>query len=260
MSAIEFVDVDRARSAPGVRIVVSGLVPTPWSEATKELLRIAQVPVLAVRRMRDAAEVTAWTGVDNVPVVFHDAEPPRTHWAAITSLAARLAGPEVLMPEEVAARAETMGLLDLIAGEDGIGWNARLAIIHASITSDGTRGWPLPVGRYLAKRYGYTPEAAACGRTRIGRQLQLLRDRLVTQHRLGHAYLGGGRISALDIYLATFLTPLMPIAEKDCPNLAPALRHAFGAAHEELGHFVPVELSAHREMMFERHLAWPIVL
>lgn len=93
MTAIEFVDVARARSARGVRIVVSGLVPTPWSEATKELFRIAQVPVLAVRRMRDASEITAWTGVDNVPVVLHDAEPARTHWAAITALAARLAGP-----------------------------------------------------------------------------------------------------------------------------------------------------------------------
>lgn len=260
MTAIEFVDVARARSARGVRIVVSGLVPSPWSEATKELFRIAQVPVLAVRRMRDAAEVTAWTGVDNVPVVFHDAEPARTQWAAITSLAARLAGPEVLMPEEVTARAETMGLLDLIAGEDGIGWNARLAMIHASITSDGTRGFPLPVGSYLAKRYGYTPEAAVCGRTRIERQLQALRDCLVTRRGLGHAYLGGARVSALDVYVATFLTPLSAIPDRDCPNLAPALRHAFGAAHEELGHLVPVELSAHREMMFERHLAWPIVL
>jgi glutathione S-transferase len=260
MTAMEFVDVATAKSAPGVRIVVTGLVPSPWSEATKGLFRIAQVPVLAVRRMRDGAEVTAWTGVDNVPVVFHEREPARTHWAAITALAARLAGPGVLMPEEVATRAETMGFLDLIAGEDGVGWNARLAMIHASITSDGARGFPQPVGGYLAKRYGYTPEAAASARTRIERQLEALRDRLITQRGLGHAYLGGARASALDVYLATFLTPLSAIPEKDCPGLSPALRHAFSAAHEELGPLVPVELSAHREMMFDRHLEWPIVL
>src|SRR5580765_5487166 len=75
MTAIDFVDVATARDAPGVRIVVSGLVPSPWSEATKGLFRIADVPVLAVRRGRDAAEITAWTGIDNVPVVFHAAEP-----------------------------------------------------------------------------------------------------------------------------------------------------------------------------------------
>lgn len=67
MTAMEFVDVAAARHAPGVRIVVSGLVPSPWSEATKGLFRIANVPVLAVRRGRDAAEITAWAGVDNVP-------------------------------------------------------------------------------------------------------------------------------------------------------------------------------------------------
>lgn len=260
MTAIEFADVAMARNAPGVRIVVSGLVPSPWSEATKGLFRIAQVPVLAVRRMRDAADVTAWTGVDNVPVVFHDTEPARTHWAAITALAARLGGPDVLVPEEVTARAGMMGLLDVVAGEDGIGWNARLAMIHASITSEGKRGFPLPVGSYLAKRYGYTPEAAARGRARIDDQLQLLNDRLSAQKGLGHAYLGGARASALDVYVATFLTPLSAILEEDCPSLAPALRQAFGAAHEELGHLVPVELSAHRKMMFERHLTWPIVL
>src|SRR5690349_9084996 len=119
---LEFVEVATARAASGVRIVVSGLVPSPWSEAVKGMFHIAKVPVLAVRRMRDAAEVTAWTGVDNVPVVFHDGEPVRTHWAAIVTLAARLAGPDVIIPDEVGARAETMGLLHEIAGEDGIGW------------------------------------------------------------------------------------------------------------------------------------------
>ncbi|HEX7837236.1 MAG TPA: hypothetical protein VF469_07215 [Kofleriaceae bacterium] len=260
MTAIEFVDVATARTAPGVRIVVSGIVPSPWSEATKGLFRIANVPVRAVRRTRDAAEVTAWTGADNAPVVFHDAEPARTNWAAITALAARLAGPGVVIPDELDERIQTMGLLHEIAGEDGIGWNARLAMIDASITSEGKRGFPLPVGQYLARRYGYTPDAAAHARARIERQLHLLRDRLRAQQALGHAYLGGPRVSALDVYLATFLTPLSPIAPEDCPQLEPALRHAFGTAHEALGARVPAELRAHRTMIFERHLTWPIAL
>jgi glutathione S-transferase len=235
MTAIEFVDVATARSSPGVRIVVSGLVPSPWSEATKGLFRIANVPVVAVRRTRDAADVTAWTGIDNVPVVFHGAEPARTSWAAITTLAARLAGPDVVIPDDVDARARTMGLLHEIAGEDGIGWNARLAMIDASITSDGKRGFPAPVGQYLARRYGHVPGAAARARDRIERQLHALRDRLGAQQAAGHAYLGGSRVSALDVYLATFLTPLSAIAPDDCPALEPGLRQAFGAAHEAFG-------------------------
>jgi glutathione S-transferase len=221
---------------------------------------VANIPVLAVRRMREAADVTAWTGVDNVPVVFHDFEPARTNWAAITALAARLAGPDILVPDQLSPRAETMGLLHEIAGEDGLGWNSRLAMIDASIRSNGERGFPSPVTHYLAKRYGYTPDAALRSRTRVSHQLDALRNRLLAQRALGHDYLGGARISALDIYLATFLTPLSAIPETDCPKLEPAVRRAYGAAHEELGHLVPVELAAHRELVFERHLAWPIML
>jgi glutathione S-transferase len=260
MAKIEYVDVATARSAPGVRIVVSGLVPSPWSEAAKGLFRVAHVPVLVVRRMREATDITAWTGVDNVPVVFHEAEPARTNWAAITALAARLAGPDVLLPDDPAARAEAMGLIHEIAGEDGIGWNARLAMIDATITSGGKRGFPLPIGQYLASRYGYSPDAAGRVRSRAERQLHLVRDRLRAQQALGHGYLGGARLSAVDIYLATFLTPLTAISAEDCPQLQPVLRQAFGCAHEELGALVPAELVSHRKMMFERHLGWPIEL
>lgn len=260
MSTLEFVDVATARSAPGVRIVVSGLVPSPWSEATKGLFRVAGVPVLAVRRMRDAAELTAWTGVDNVPVVLHGSEPARAGWAAITTLAARLAGPDVLIPEDVAARAEVMGLLHEIAGEEGIAWNGRLAMIDASMTSGGQRGFPNPVGPFLAKRYGWSPEAVARSRPRLEQQLAMMRDRLLAQQARGHAYLWGPRVSALDIWLATCLTPVSAIPEAECPGLDPVLRQAFGTAHEALGGVVPAELSSHRRMVLERHLAWPIVL
>ncbi len=260
MSTIEVVDVATARAASGVRLVVSGLVPSPWSEAAKGIFAIANIPAMTVRRMRDGAEITAWTGVDNVPVVLYEAEPPRTHWAAITTLAARLAGPDVVIPTDVAARAETMGLLHEIAGEDGLGWNGRLAMIDATLTSGGARGFPLQVGQRLAERYGYTVEGARSSRARVAAQLELLLTRLRAQSALGHTYLGGARVSALDVYVATFLTPLTDITPADCPALLPVLRQAFACAHEALGALVPGELLAHRKMMFERHLAWPIAL
>jgi glutathione S-transferase len=198
--------------------------------------------------------------VDNVPVVVYGDQPARTHWAAITALAARLAGPDVVLPTEVAARAETMGLLHELAGEEGLGWNARLVMIDVSLNTAGSRGFPLPVGQRLAKRYGYAPDDMQFVRGRVEQQLQLLHARLRAQQRLGHAYLGGAHVSALDIYLATFLTPLSEITVEDCPGLAPVLRQAFSCAHEALGALVPTELAAHRRMIFERHLTWPIAL
>jgi hypothetical protein len=152
--------VPRGRSATSPTWLPSfGLVPSPWSEATKGLFRIADVPVLAVRRGRDAAEITAWTGVDNVPVVFHAAEPARTNWAAIIA--------------------------------------------------------------------------------RIERQLHALCDRLRAQQALGHTCFGGPRVSALDVYLATFVTPLSDITPEDCPQLEPVLRRSGAPARRSGRSFRP---------------------
>jgi hypothetical protein len=253
--------VPRGRSATSPTWLPSfGLVPSPWSEATKGLFRIADVPVLAVRRGRDAAEITAWTGVDKRPGRVSRGR-AGAHKLGGDHHARRAAGrPRRGDPEELGARVEAMGLFHEIAGEHGIGWNARLAMIDVSITSEGKHGFPLPVGQYLARRYGYTPDAAARGRARIERQLHALCDRLRAQQALGHTYLGGPRVSALDVYLATFLTPLSDITPEECPQLEPALRRAFGSAHDAFGSLVPAELRAHRQRVFERHLGWPIAL
>lgn len=256
MKPIEFVDVATARAARGVRIVAPGNVASPWSEAAKGLFRVQGVPVLAVRFARGDADLTAWMRADNVPVVFHDDEPPRTHWAAITALAARLGPAGALLPEDLERRARMMGLLNEIAGEDGIGWNARLLMIHGSLASGGKRGFPLPVAQYLSARYGYAPERVGRARDRI---LEVL-TALAAPLRRGQEHLEGDRPSALDIYTATFLLPFRPILEADCPRMPPAVRAAFSFVAEELGHAVPPELAAHRTRMYERWLGFPIDL
>src|SRR5262245_42686265 len=107
---LEYVDLATARAARGTRIVTSALVASPWSEAVKGMFRVAALPALVVARGRGANEITTWTGVDNVPVVLHDAEPARTNWAAIVGLVARLA-PNTLVPAEPRDRAEVLGWL-----------------------------------------------------------------------------------------------------------------------------------------------------
>jgi hypothetical protein len=65
---------------------------------------------------------------------------------------------------------------------------------------------------------------------------------------------------ALDIYAATFLTPLTVIDDTVCPQMIEPVRRAFTAARELLAEHVPAELWAHRARMFERHLPMPIRL
>lgn len=253
---LEYVDLATAKAAQGTRIVTSALVASPWSEAAKGLFTLAGLPAVVVPRPRDAAEHIAWTGIDNVPVVLHDSEPARTNWAAIVALAARLAGPNVLVPADPRARAEVFGLLEMIAGEDGLGWTARLAMIQASFESGGARGFSLPVATYLAKRYGHTADIdPAQLRARAGEHLAILRDALGTAD-----YFGGERPNAVDIYAATFLTALGVIDDSVCPQMPAPIRQAFAAARELLGELVPAEVWAHRTRMFERHLALPIRL
>jgi glutathione S-transferase len=255
--SIEYVDLETAKAARGTRMVTSALVPSLWSEAAKGCFRVARVPVLVVRRGLDTAAIDAWTGIDNVPAVIHDREPVRSNWTAIVALVdrlARLTG-TTLLPTDPAARRSAIGVLHEIAGEEGIGWNGRLAMIDAAMTSNGERGFPFPVAKFLAKRYGYSPVAVEAARERIGAQLAFLASELRGD------YFGGSAPDAIDVYAATFLTPIAgPITEADCPDMHPMFRAAFTSAYDAFGALVPATLLAHRERMFSEHLPRPIRL
>jgi len=153
------VDQQAAAAARGVRIVSSAVVPSPWSEAAKAVFAIAGVPFVVVRALPRDPAIFAWTRSHNVPVVFYDDEPARTVWSQIVALAARLA--DHVVPSSLAKRTETFGWLNELAGEGGLGWNGRLLMIHASLASDGARGFPL-----LAGKYGYAADRIAAARDR----------------------------------------------------------------------------------------------
>ena len=223
--SLEFVDVATARAARGVRMVVMGLVPSPWTEAAKGLFHVQRVPVLAVRSSREDADIAGFARADNVPSVVYDDDPPRTNWAPIVMLADRLGTPGLLVPTDPERRVRMIGLIHEIAGEDGLGWSARLRMIEASLTSEGARGFPLPVARFLAAKYGHSSERAARAQGRM-------REVLGTISRaLGDAeYHGGHAPNALDVYSATFLTPMTTISEAACPKMAGAAPGVRGGA------------------------------
>jgi glutathione S-transferase len=249
---MEFVDLETAKTARGVRLVTSAVVPSPWSEAAKALFTLARIPFVVVRAAPRDPAIFAWTHAHNVPAVFHDDEPPRTVWSQIVALADRLV-PGALLPTELDQRIATIGLVHEIAGEDGLGWNARLMMIHTGLTTDGARGFAPPVAKYLAAKYGYAPDRIDHARSRARQVLTALAARL------GDApYFAGERPGVLDAYTATFLTPLTHLTEADCPRMPPAVRAGFAAAADELGPHVPASLLALRRRMFEQHLPFPI--
>jgi glutathione S-transferase len=220
---------------------------------------VAGVPVQAVRFRRGDAEQVAWAGARNAPVIVFDDEPPRTGWPQFARLADHLGGPGSVLPAVADDRVRVIGLLNELAGEDGLGWSSRLLMIHGSLVSGGARSFPLPVAQYLARDYGYAPEKVDRARIRVADVMTTLRRQLARSHAAGHAYLVGDRVTALDVYAATFLTPLVGVSEDDCPAMLPLLRPAFVYLRQQVEP-VPEALAAHRRFMFERHLAWPIAL
>ncbi|MBC7173698.1 MAG: hypothetical protein H5U40_14760 [Polyangiaceae bacterium] len=250
MPRLDFVDLETARTAPGLRLVLVGILPSPWSEAAKGLFHAKRLPYRVVRFRNDDAALAAWTGTHNAPVVFYDDEPPRSGWKEIVELAERLDGELSFAPGGV-------DLLHDLAGEDGLGWCGRLVMMHTGFESGGARGFPLPVAKYLAHKYGYSPDRMPHARERITEILGRLDAMLASS---GGDYLTGDRPAALDIYAASFLTMVVGVTEQECPALRPALRPALEALREEAGADVTDALRAFRMRVFERHLEWPIVL
>jgi glutathione S-transferase len=260
VSLLSFVDIETARAARGLRIAVLSSLPSPWSEAAKGLLRLKQIPALAVRFLRGTPELAAWTGVNNVPVVLCDDEPPRSDWAAIIALAERLGGAMPLVPAKPEARARMFGLIHELAGEDGLGWCGRLLMIDGGLRSEGREGFPLRVAQSLAPKYGHAPDRVAPALARIAEVLGLLDRALRDARAAGHRYLLGNAPTALDVYVATFLTPITGVSEAECPGMLPPLRPAFDCVGRQVGRLLSPELADHRRFMFDEHLGWPIVI
>jgi glutathione S-transferase len=260
MELIRFVDVATARAARGVRMVLAALLPSPWSEAAKGIFHVKRIPVQAVRFSVRDPELASWTAAQSAPVVFHDGDPPRTGWAEILALAERLGGDVPLVPPDAPDRVRLHGLAHELAGEGGLGWNTRLLMLDGSLRTAGARSFPLPVAQRLAGKYGYAAERIPAARTLVIEALAHF-DRVLAESRArGHRYLLGDRLSALDIYLAVFLTPVVGIAEADCPTMRPEVRSAFRYLGQQVGAQVTAALAAHRTLIYREYLSWPIEL
>jgi glutathione S-transferase len=258
MELCRYVDLDTARQARGLRLLAAASLPSPFTEAAKGLFHFKGLPLLAVRFKPRDPEQAAWSGTHNAPAVFFDDEPPRTGWAEIIVLAERLGGPP-LLPAATSERARLFGLVHELVGEGGLAWCSRLIMIDGGLTTEGKRGFPLQASRYLAPKYGHTVGCAPAARAKLLALLGFF-ERLIAEARAaGRRYLLGDAPSALDIYLATSLTPLAGITAADCPGMRPEILPAFQHLIDEVGP-LPELLREHRALVFERHLVWPIAL
>jgi glutathione S-transferase len=248
----EYVDLETARSARGLRLVVLANVPSPWSLAAKALFHLKQIPFVAVRLEPTDKTVREWTRSRNAPAAMFNDEPARTGWAEILELAERISKAPSLVPSAPADRVKMFGLAHEIMGEGGLLWSGRLVSIDVGLSTEGARGFPPPIAQYLAKRYGYAKELVPAARSRVDESFGILREALG-----GRTYFFGDAPTALDVYAATAMN-LFALPPDDKCALFPPIRAMFESMKDEAS--VPDELVAHRDRMFEKHLGYPIEL
>jgi len=256
---MEFVGFDTARSARGLRLVVLAGVPSPWSQAALAILDYKGIAGIAYRRGTRDKEATEWTGVPNAPALLHDDDAVRTGWAEILILAERLAPEPSLIPDDGTERAMMFGLCHALMGEGGLVWNSRLCSVSASLVSEGTRGYPLPVAKYLGARYGYREGCAEAARKRLKDDLSAVQAQLERNRGPGAPYYFGPRITALDFYSSAVVDIFAPLAQEECP-MHPIARAGFEWFAAEIADDLPAAMIEHRDMMHARHIPLPLPL
>jgi glutathione S-transferase len=253
----QYVSVEEAISRRGLRMVVVGNIPSGWGEAAKGILHIKGIEWVAVRLTYDSEALTQWCAHRNAPVAIYDDERPRAGWAEILLLAERLVPSPSLLPADPADRALALGLAHEICGEEGLGWARRLQLVHAGLQNAG--GFPERVAKYLAKKYGWRPEAGAAAGGRVAQLLGMLAARLAAQREKGSAYYIGDSVTAVDVYSAAFMGMFAPLPAPQC-EMDATTRTVFETRDALTAEALAPTLLAHRDMMYAQHLALPLAL
>jgi glutathione S-transferase len=258
----DWIDIDAARSLPGVRLVLTAGVPGPWGEAAKGVFHVKGIPFARVRQEggRDNEALFEWTGHRNAPVAVFEDEPPRVGWTGILHLAERLAPEPSLVPDEPDERVLLFGLANELLGEDGFGWCRRLMLFR-NVLGDAAEPPEAmrPFLERMLRQYAYSPEAALAAPERVAGILRLLSARLKAQRAAGSAFLLGDRLSALDIYWAAFAGLVDPLPPEYCP-MSEAMRGQYTAADPVVRAALDPALLEHRDAIYREYLEFPIEL
>ena len=130
---VQYVSVEDAIAASGLRMVVVGNVPSPWGEAAKGILHIKAIDWVAVRLVYDSEPLS--NGPASAAARSRSTTTNRRGRAGRRSCCwpSGWRPTPSLMPADAAERATMFGLAHEICGEDGLGWARRLQLVHAGL-------------------------------------------------------------------------------------------------------------------------------
>ena len=254
----EYVDVERARAMPGLRLALTTGVPGPWGEAAKGIFHAKKIAFVRVAQSAGAENdaLFAWTGHRNAPIAMYEDEPARTTWAEILWLAERLRPEPALVPADAEQRVLCFGIAQELMGENGFGWCRRLmSLRHAMGDSDVVADPMRPLIGRLVKQYGYSRAAADAAPKRVAQILEHLSRRLA----IGKGYLVGDQLSAADIYWAAMAALVAPLPEDVCP-MPEMIRASYANPGPIVAAALDPALLEHRDRIYREHMEFPLVL
>jgi hypothetical protein len=251
---MEYLTIEEARDLPGLRLVLSRGVPGPWGEAAKAIFALRGVDYVPVEQKPGGhnPELVEWTRHRNAPIALYENEPPRVRWLELLDLAERLGSGPSLVPEDRDQRMFMVGLINEIAGEGGMAWNARTLMFQAGIAAQGAEAAKGP----MYAEYQYDAAAVESNRAKIEGFLGYLARHTRAQIDGGSHFLVGDRLTAADVYWAYFsnMLELLPPEQCPCPDF---LRASWSILGNSIEGYDPVIIEQRNRILAD-HLVLPL--
>jgi hypothetical protein len=259
---LKYATIQEAKTMPGLRLILgAGTVPGPWREACKGIFyvkRVPYTPVASAGQDGSQRELLEWTAQTSAPVAIWNDERPRSTWIEQLYLAERLQPEPALIPANADDRVMMFGLINEIAGENGLGWQRRNLMINSTIRNPDTDQRTKDFWRRFGGKYLFSEEAAAAAPLRVASILKFLAERLDRQKARGSRFFIDDRLSAVDIYWATFSALIRPLPPELCP-MATSFREMYTEKNPLIVAATAPSLMEHRDFIYSEYLELPVV-
>ena len=249
---MEYLSIDDAIAADGLRVILVRGMPSPWGQAAKAMIEYKGLDYVVGPQEPGGPnpELVDWSGTNSGPVVAWNDEPPLNRWNDILFLIERLAPAKPLLPSDYDARITAMGIAHEICGELGLGWNYRLTMARPAKGHAPTE---------FALKYGHNDADSAAAEDRVVGLLNNLNARVRAQKAAGSRYLLGDSVTAVDFYWAAFSNLLALMSPERCP-LHPKVRPRFERVPESVQAAISDDLLEQRDYIMDTYFRIPMEL